>query len=263
MEVPPNTTAVPFSPADRLDSWKAIAVHMRREIRTVQRWESQGLPIHRLQHSKQGSIYAYKTEIDSWWTSRQPASSKPKHPQSKRTSQSATGIKLRYLRPAAYAILGLAIGLSGFVLARFFSSRQQTPVIHSIAVKPVAIAVLPFEDLSSNSETSKLAQTFTMALIKDLQRSDSVRVINAEPVAHTARDFDNLQHIVKVLHADEAVEGYIRREGDRVHITAQLVDSATGKVVWVTQFERKAADAPAVQDRVAHAVAVEIENASP
>jgi TolB-like protein len=260
----PEPTAVPFSPTDRLDSWKSVAAHLHRDIRTVQRWEEfQGLPVHRLQHSKQGSIYAYKSEIDSWSTSRQQVSSKPKTPQSKRTSQSTAGIKSRYLRPAIYAVLGFAIALSGFSLARFFSSRQNARVVHFTTVKPIAIAVLPFQDLSSNSETSALAHTFTVALIKDLQRSKSIRVISAEPVAHTTRDLDDLQHIVNVLHADEAVEGSIRREGDRIHITAQLVDSATGTVVWTTQFERKAPDAPAVQDRVAHAVAVEIENASP
>ncbi|HLW81512.1 MAG TPA: hypothetical protein VKS20_05680 [Candidatus Acidoferrales bacterium] len=264
MDARPEATAVPFSPADRLDSWKSVAAHLHRDIRTVQRWEeSQGLPVHRLQHSKQGSIYAYKSEIDSWSTSRQPVSSKPKLPQAKRTSQSAAEIKSRYLRPAIYAILGVAIALSGFSLARFFSSRQHPQVTHSITVKPIAIAVLPFQDLSPNSETSSLAHAFTIALIKDLQRSKSIHVINAEPVAHTARDLDSVRHIVNVLHADEAVEGSIRREGDRIHITAQLIDTATGTVVWTTQFERKTPDAPAVQERVAHAVAVEIENASP
>ncbi|HEV2304211.1 MAG TPA: hypothetical protein VGR93_01715 [Candidatus Acidoferrales bacterium] len=260
----PETTAVPFSPADRLDSWKSVAAHLHRGIRTVQRWEEfQGLPVHRLQHSKQGSIYAYKSEIDSWSISRQPVASRLKPPQSKRISQSTAGIKSRYLRTAIYALLGFAVVLSGFSLVRFFLSRPYAQVAHSITVKPVAIAVFPFQDPSSNSQTSTLAQTFTIFLIKDLQRSQSIHVINAEPVAHAARDLNSLQHIANVLHADEAVEGSIRREGDHIHITAQLVDSATGSVVWTAQFERKSPDTPAVQDRVAYAVAVEIENASP
>jgi hypothetical protein len=60
------TTPRPAS--DRLDSWKEIATHLKREIRTVQRWEAQeGLPVHRHLHRRQGSVYAYKSELDAWW----------------------------------------------------------------------------------------------------------------------------------------------------------------------------------------------------
>ncbi len=55
----------------RLDSWKEIANYLRRGARTVQRWErEQGLPVHRLQHEKLGSVYAYSDELDTWWESR-------------------------------------------------------------------------------------------------------------------------------------------------------------------------------------------------
>lgn len=55
----------------RLDSWKEIAAYLRRGARTVQRWErEQGLPVHRLQHDKLGSVYAYSDELDKWWESR-------------------------------------------------------------------------------------------------------------------------------------------------------------------------------------------------
>ena len=55
----------------RLDSWKEIAVYLDREVRTVQRWEKrEHLPVHRHLHSKIGSIYAFKHEIDSWRESR-------------------------------------------------------------------------------------------------------------------------------------------------------------------------------------------------
>src|SRR5688572_14223022 len=52
----------------RLDSWKDIAAYLKRSVSTVQRWEKQeGLPVHRLQHSKLGSLYAYPSELDAWW----------------------------------------------------------------------------------------------------------------------------------------------------------------------------------------------------
>jgi hypothetical protein len=54
----------------RLNSWKEIASHLGRSVRSVQRWErEEGLPIHRLAHEKRGSVYAYRHELDSWWES--------------------------------------------------------------------------------------------------------------------------------------------------------------------------------------------------
>ncbi len=55
----------------RLDSWKKIAAHFRRDVTTVQRWERrEGMPIHRHLHDKQGSVYAFRAELDAWWDSR-------------------------------------------------------------------------------------------------------------------------------------------------------------------------------------------------
>jgi len=56
---------------ERLDSWKQIAAYLRRDIRTVQRWEKlEGLPVHRHQHQKRGSAFAYTAELESWWHGR-------------------------------------------------------------------------------------------------------------------------------------------------------------------------------------------------
>src|SRR5204863_8923560 len=53
--------------ADRLESWKEIAAYLRRDVRTVQRWEKfEQLPVHRLVHKKLGSVYAFKAELDQW-----------------------------------------------------------------------------------------------------------------------------------------------------------------------------------------------------
>jgi TolB-like protein/Tfp pilus assembly protein PilF len=60
--------------ADRLDSWKEIAAFLRRDVRTVQRWEKkEGLPVYRHQHEKLGSVYAFPRELTEWLNTRQPA----------------------------------------------------------------------------------------------------------------------------------------------------------------------------------------------
>jgi Tol biopolymer transport system component len=52
----------------RLNSWKEIADHFHRDVRTVQRWETKlGLPVHRRQHTRRGIVHAYESELDAWW----------------------------------------------------------------------------------------------------------------------------------------------------------------------------------------------------
>ena len=56
---------------DRLDSWKRIAAYLKRDVSTVQRWERrESMPVHRHLHDKQGSVFAFRSELDAWWQSR-------------------------------------------------------------------------------------------------------------------------------------------------------------------------------------------------
>ena len=66
----PSTDRDPPS-NDRLDSWKEIAAHMRRDVKTVQRWEKrEGMPVHRHVHDRLGSVYAFRSELDTWSQNR-------------------------------------------------------------------------------------------------------------------------------------------------------------------------------------------------
>src|SRR6267142_1788703 len=68
-------------PTDRLDSWKEIANHLGREVRTVQLWEKlEGLPVHRHFHKRLGSVFAFRSEVDAWRHSISRPSSGPSDP---------------------------------------------------------------------------------------------------------------------------------------------------------------------------------------
>src|SRR5207253_7706638 len=54
--------------SELLDSWKEIAAYLKRDESTVRRWEEEGLPIHRLPHKKKATVYAFKSELDVWWS---------------------------------------------------------------------------------------------------------------------------------------------------------------------------------------------------
>ena len=68
MASPTQADRTPVNSPDRLDSWKEIAVYLGRSVPTVQRWEkNEDLPVHRHPHEKQGSVYAYRSELDRWY----------------------------------------------------------------------------------------------------------------------------------------------------------------------------------------------------
>jgi Tol biopolymer transport system component len=108
-------------PEGRLDSWKEIAAYLKRGVRTVQRWErSSGLPVHRLELDRQGSVFAYKPELDAWWESRRLTVLPVE-------AETDSGIRLqvgrsRWVLWGAIAVL-LFVGL-GFGLTRWSSSQH-------------------------------------------------------------------------------------------------------------------------------------------
>ena len=67
LRIPPSEKPI----EDRLDSWKAIAAYLKRDVTTVQRWEKrEGMPVHRHLHDRMGSVYASRADLDAWMLSR-------------------------------------------------------------------------------------------------------------------------------------------------------------------------------------------------
>ena len=104
----------PEPPADdRLDSWKEIAAYLKRDTRTVARWEAEGLPVHRHLHSTRASVYAFRSEVDAWWTNSH---------QRLDTANETAPLRPRLLRwPVAIAVgvlLTATIGTGLWFLAR-------------------------------------------------------------------------------------------------------------------------------------------------
>jgi Tol biopolymer transport system component len=114
----PSTKA----PEDRLDSWKEIAAYFNRDAKTVQRWEKrEGMPVHRHQHDRTASVYAFRADLDAWARSRQlgaaqenayNAGSPDAAPAQPQLVISAPQTRWRLLLPLVTAGIVLAIGAS-------------------------------------------------------------------------------------------------------------------------------------------------------
>ncbi len=126
---PPNDHDEPRA-EERLDSWKEIAAYLKRDVRTLYRWEKQeGLPVRRHVHSKRGTVYAYKHELDAWWNNRRPRLEQQEQLKATRWRQA-----LRL----AVAVIAVGLVLTGLVL--WFGrtdqlTRAEAPVFQTITLE--------------------------------------------------------------------------------------------------------------------------------
>jgi Tol biopolymer transport system component len=113
---------------DRLNSWKAIAAYVKRDVTTVQRWEKrEGMPVHRHLHDKRGSVYAFRGELDAWLKERSP-------------QLTAEPVKRRppWLRPLALLVLVALVGSTWWWL------RSDAPTVEHL-FDSRAVALTDFE----------------------------------------------------------------------------------------------------------------------
>ena len=106
---------------DRLDSWKEIAAYLKRDVTTVQRWEKrEGMPVRRHLHDKLGSVYALRSELDTWTHSRNlPFSSEEITSEPGRNSPSVSAAPSRFLLSlAAAGLLVAALATTWWFLDR-------------------------------------------------------------------------------------------------------------------------------------------------
>lgn len=254
-----DTKSPTSSSADRLDSWKEIAAYLKREVRTVQRWEKgEGLPVHRHQHSKLGTVYAFKAELDLWWRSRRTRLDQQDQPEE--VAQASAVPRGRHL-----PVLVARIVLLGVILAiGVYSVWQQFVVPTLLPSQRVMLAVLPFENMSHDPEQEYFSDGLTEELITHLARLNPKRlgVISRTSAMRFKNRSKSIQQIGRELGVDTVLEGSVRREGDRVRITAQLIRVSDQTHLWAQSYDQDLVNLLAVWStlagQIAQALAVEM-----
>jgi TolB-like protein/tetratricopeptide (TPR) repeat protein len=134
--------------------------------------------------------------------------------------------------------------------------RPTTPTGHSFSVqsKP-SVAVLPFVNMSGDQEQEYFSDGITEDIITELSRFRSLFVIARNSSFQYRDKAADVRRVARELGAQYVVEGSIRKAGNRVRVTAQLIDAATGKHVWAERFDRSDQDIFAVQDEVVSTIA--------
>jgi serine/threonine protein kinase/tetratricopeptide (TPR) repeat protein len=124
-----------------------------------------------------------------------------------------------------------------------------------------SLAVLPLTNLSRDPEQEYFADGMTEELITDLAQIGSLRVISRTSVMAFKGTKKSLPEIGRELKVDGVLEGSVARAGNRVRITAQLIEASTDRHLWAKSYERDLTDVLSLQSDVAQAVAHEVRAA--
>ena len=156
----------------------------------------------------------------------------------------------------AWKTLGLALVLLILIVWIFrWRSRPPGNVLSSSSVR--SLAVLPLENLSSNSE-DYFAEGMTDELITDLAQISALRVISRTSVMPYKGVRKPLPQIARELNVDAVVEGTVLHSGKQVRITAQLIRAPADKHLWAQSYEGDVSDTLALQKKVARAIVEQI-----
>ncbi len=165
------------------------------------------------------------------------------------TGSTATPTRARGNPPRLWrAAIGVSLVLAaGLYLAR--SWRASSPG------ETASVAVLPFDDMSANGDQEYFADGMTEEIINALARLPDLRVVaRTSAFAFKGKDAD-IRAIGEQLGVRNVVEGSVRRSGDRLRVTAQLISVADGYHIWSETYERDVTDVFAIQEDVATRVA--------
>lgn len=168
------------------------------------------------------------------------ASATPAHPE-------APGVRRRPARSVAVAVL-VAVAAVVASATHIFRSVVQVPAQHSVAV-------LPFDNLSSDAEQEFFADGVTIEILHALSRVRDLRVTSRTSSFRFKDQGGDLRVVGEALGVDHVLQGSVRTAGGRVRITAQLSRARTGDRLWSETYERTLDDILLIQDDIAASVA--------
>ena len=159
------------------------------------------------------------------------------------------------------AVIVTAAVLAAALLAFQFVRTRRSPAIESpkqtapTAALDKSVAVLPFENLSSDKENAFFAQGIQDEIITTLSKISGLRVISRTSTVRYNSAPDNLSEIARQLRVSNVLEGSVQKAGDRVHINVQLIQADNDAHLWAQSYDRQLTDIFSVEAEVAKNIA--------
>jgi adenylate cyclase len=119
---------------------------------------------------------------------------------------------------------------------------------------PISICVLPFLNLSDDSEQEYFSDGITEDIITDLSKVSALSVVARNTAfAFKGKEFD-VKEVARTTDVSHVLEGSVRKAGSRLRISAQLVAGDTGRHLWAERYDRDLTDIFVIQDEISHAI---------
>jgi TolB-like protein len=154
--------------------------------------------------------------------------------------------------------LAATISAAGLLAAWFFFSGHWGANQRAVEAIPTkkSIAVLPFENLSSNKDDTYFADGVQGEILNNLAKIAQLKVISRTSVMQYRADAKrDLRQIANALGVANVLEGTVRREGNHVRVTTELIDAGNDSTLWADSYDRDLTDIFAIQSEVAQTIA--------
>ncbi len=151
------------------------------------------------------------------------------------------------------AVAALAVAFSGYWLGRGDEDPDPAAAVEAVAMP--SVAVLPFTDLSPEKNQEYFTDGLAEELLNVLARLGRLRVAGRTSAFQFKGKTEDLRVIGEKLNVASILEGSVRKAGNEVRITAQLINAADGFHLWSQTYDRELDDIFAVQDEIARSVA--------
>jgi TolB-like protein/tetratricopeptide (TPR) repeat protein len=161
-----------------------------------------------------------------------------------------TGRRIDYAI-GALAVLAIVVVIVDRFVPRDSTSEKQAPPLDATVSSTKSIAVLPFLDMSQAKDQEYFADGITEELLNLLARNPGIKVIGRTSSFQFKGKNEDLRVIGEKLGVNHLLEGSVRKAGDKVRITAQLIRAGDGSHVWSETYDRELNDVFAVQDDIA------------
>jgi TolB-like protein/Tfp pilus assembly protein PilF/class 3 adenylate cyclase len=194
----------------------------------------------------------------------------PEVPQKFRRARKGTAPVVAERRGRRWIIAGVGVLLAALIIGGLLLSRHRattaTNVVNSLpptgssatptaAIPEKSIAVLPFENLSSDKENAYFADGIQDEILTRVSKIADLKVISRTSTQHYKSAPENLPEIASQLRVAHVLEGSVQKSGDAVRVNVQLIKAANDSHLWADTFDRKLTDIFSVESEVAKAIA--------
>src|SRR5713226_6815222 len=274
-------------PGKKLDSWGEIASYLGREVRTVQRWErTEGLPVHRHEHKKKSTVYAYAGELDAWIKNRQPKDDPDADaafvpdPDTVDAISTAGSVDPAAPSPAPAPItvpdeappgppvepplpppIGKRIAVASAVVAflcllSYGAYRWSNVRVVRVATQDkIRLVVLPFTNMSGDPKQDYLSAGLTDVITTQLGRLDPEHLRVIAPTSAKVMSGRPIAEIRQKLNVQYILEGSVQPVANQIRIDIRLIQTSDEAQAGSDSFTRELSNFLRVESDVAEAVA--------